>query len=439
MKATYSQKIGSVSYIVTVPPSQVFEEWTAYAKRQVLKPRAGVDLKSIENTAQLKIIGITGIRRAGKSSVLILLLQKLAKQEGLRAAYVNLEDSRIKDSKLVLDDLLKWFGDSGFLLLDEITGADDWEGWLARNHELLKGGLHLIVSSSREKLAKPSKPLRGRMLIYELYPLSFCEFLQFKNVKVEHTTTVGTGRMEKALEDYMIFGGFPEVALVGDKIDKIKLLNSYFKDIVGLDVAEIAKENVTTVELFGKYVIETSYFSASKCLNFFKSVGHKIGKQSILNLERCSEEGYLFFFVPIFSHTIKDQSQYPRKAYLGDTGFMYAMSGKTSMGRLFENAVFLELKRRLLPQQDIHYWKNEEGVETDFVIREGLDAKEAIQVVYEMKDEKTKERELRGLAACAGALGLGNGLVITKDVESSETIGGIKVQFTPLWKWLLPG
>lgn len=434
MKATYALNMDS--YSVTVPPSQVFEEWTAYAKRQVLKPRTGVDLKSIENTAKLKIVGITGIRRAGKSSTLILLLQKLAK-EGQSAAYVNLEDSRIKDSKMVLDDLLKWFGDSGFLLLDEITGADDWEGWLARNHELLKSRLHLIVSSSREKLAKPAKPLRGRMLIHELYPLSFWEFLQFKNVEVEHTTTVGTGRIEKALEEYLIFGGFPEVALVGEKTDKIKLLNSYFKDIVGLDVAEIAKENVTTVELFGKYAIGTSHFSASKCLNFFKSVGHKIGKQSILNLERCSQEGYLFFFVPIFSHTIKDQSQYPRKSYLGDTGFMYAISGKTSMGRLFENAVFLELKRRLPPQQDIHYWKGEDGVETDFVIREGLDAKEAIQVVYEIKDEKTKEREIRGLAACAAALGLRNGLVITKDVERAETIGGIKVQFTPLWKWLL--
>lgn len=436
MTAAYAKKMGSESYIVTVPPSQVFEEWNAYAKRQVLKPRTGVDLKSIENTAKLKIVGITGIRRAGKSSTLILLLQKLAK-EGQSAAYVNLEDSRIKESKMVLDDLLKWFGDSGFLLLDEITGADDWEGWLARNHELLKSRLHLIVSSSREKLANPAKPLRGRMLIHELYPLSFWEFLQFKNVEVEHATTVGTGRIEKALEEYLIFGGFPEVALVDEKTDKIKLLNSYFKDIVGLDVAEIAKENVTTVELFGKYVIETSHFSASKCLNFFKSVGHKIGKQSILNLERCAQEGYLFFFVPVFSHTIKDRSQYPRKAYLGDTGFMYAMSGKTSMGRLFENAVFLELKRRLPPQQDIHYWKNEDGVETDFVIREGLDAKEAIQVVYEIKDEKTKEREIRGLAACAGALGLRNGLVITKDVDRAETIGGIKVQFTPLWKWLL--
>ncbi len=70
-------------------------------------------------------------------------------------------------------------------MLDEVTGVQDWEGWLARNHELLKGRLHLIVSSSRVKLVIPSRPLRGRMLHYEMYPLSFKEFLNFMGVKVE--------------------------------------------------------------------------------------------------------------------------------------------------------------------------------------------------------------------------------------------------------------
>lgn len=411
----------------------VFEEWNAYALKKRLKPRA-VDMKDFESNARLKIVGITGIRRSGKSSILMLLLQKLA-NEGKTAAYINLDDSRIKDSKKVLDEILKWFGDSGYLLLDEITNAHDWEGWLARNHELLKGRLCLIASSSRKSLATPSKPLRGRMLAYEIYPLSFREFLDFKGIEIE-STTAGMGKIEKALNEYLVYGGFPEAVLIDDKTDKIRLLNSYFKDIIGLDVAEVSGENITTVELFGKYIIETLHFSASKCLNFFKGLGHKIGKQSILNLEKHSQDGYLFFFVPVFSYTIKDRLQYPRKAYLGDTGFMHAISGKTDMGRLFENAVFLELKRRLLPQQDIHYWRNKEGVETDFVIREGLKVREIIQVVFAI-NEKTKEREIRGLATCAKEMGLKKGLIVTKDMEGTESIDGIKVEFVPLWKWLL--
>ncbi len=412
----------------------IFEEWNVYAQKKALMPRA-IDLGNIESNSRLKIVGITGIRRSGKSSILILLLQKLLK-EGRKAAYINLEDSRIKDSKTLLDDILKWFGDAGYLLLDEVTGAHDWEGWLARNHELLKGRLHLVVSSSRKKLVTPSRPLRGRMLAYELYPLSFKEFLQFKGIEIERTTA-GTGRIEKALDEYLIYGGFPEVALVNDRIDKIRLLSSYFKDIIGLDVAEMAEESIATVDLFGKYAIETPHFSASKCLNFFKGLGHKIGKQSILNLEKHSQDGYLFFFIPIFSHTIKDRTQYPRKAFAGDTGFMYALSGKTDMGRLFENAVFLELKRRKPPQEEIHYWRNQEGIEADFVVREGLKAKGIIQVVYAIENEKTKEREIRGLVTCVKDLGLKEGMIITNNREGTEKIDNIIIQFIPLWKWFL--
>jgi len=412
----------------------VFDEWNTYALKKTLVPR-DLSFDRVVGDARLKIVAITGIRRCGKSSVLILLRQKLH-QEGKNAAYLNLEDSRINDSPALLDDALKWFGDSGYLLLDEITAAKDWEGWLARNHEMLKGRLHLVVSSSRATLSQPSKPLRGRVLAHELYPLSFAEFLRFKGVRVE-PTTAGIGRVEKALSEFLVYGGFPEVVLASDKTDKVRVLNSYFRDIVGLDVAEMADSHVTTVELFGKYIIEAPYFSASKCLNFFQTVGHKIGKVALLNLEKCSQDGYLFFFVPIFSHTIKDRTQYPRKAYLGDTGFLYAMSGRNDMGRLLENAVYLELRRRLPLQHDIHYWKDQQGAEADFVIREGLRVTAILQVSYAIEDDKTRKREIQGLVACAKEFGLKSGTIITWAVERVEIVSGIKVRFVPLWKWLL--
>jgi predicted AAA+ superfamily ATPase len=412
----------------------VFEEWNIYAGKRALKPRL-LNLEHLISDSRQKIVGVTGIRRSGKSSILMLVLQKLL-LEGKRAAYVNLEDSRISDRTEVLDELIKWFGDSGYLLLDEVTSVADWEGWLARNHEFLKGKLNLIVSSSRASLSKPSKPLRGRLLACEVYPLSFKEFLQFSGVSVEYTTA-GVGRLEKALDNYLTYGGFPEVVLAKDKTDKIRLLDSYFRDIVGLDVAETSGENISTVELFGKYVIETQYFSASKCLNLFKSLGHKIGKQSLLNLEKYSQQGYLFFFVPIFSYSIKDRTQYPRKAYLGDTGFMYAIRGKTDTGRLFENAVYLELMRRKTTSQEIYYWRNKDGTETDYVITEGLKVRKIIQVSSNLESPKTKERETHGLIQCAKETRLKEGLIITKDKEGYEEINGIKIKYTPLWKWLL--
>ena len=412
----------------------IYEEWDIYAQKKELKQR-NIDLNFLINASKLKIIAITGIRRSGKTSLLILLRQMLEKKNE-KVRYVNLEDSRIKDKKKVLDDILAWFGDSGYLLLDEITSVNDWAGWLSRSHEMLKGKLKIIVSSSRKGLTFPSKPLRGRILTQELYPLSFNEFLQFNKIKLEKTI-IGIGKVKRALDEHILLGGFPEIVLINNKTDKISISNSYFRDIIGLDVAEISRENISVVELFGKYIIDTSYFSASKCLNFFKTLGYKIGKQTILNLEKNSQESYLFFFIPIFSHNIKDRSQYPRKSYLGDTGFMHTISGKMDMGRLFENSVFLELKRRLSQNHEINYWKNREGIETDFIIREGLKIKEIIQVVYELNDEKTKNREIKGLISCAKELKIKKGTIITKDYEAVETLDEIKIEFIPLWKWLL--
>ena len=411
-----------------------FEEWDTYATKKQLVERA-VNNKKLLKTAQLKIVAISGVRRSGKTSLLILLFQELRKQNE-RTTYINLEDNRIKNEPLILDKIIKWFGDEGYLFLDEITSIKDWEGWLSRNHEMLKGKLKLIVSSSRSSLVFPIKELRGRIIQYELYPLSFQEFLQFKQIAFEHTTA-SIGKIEKQLQEYLKFGGFPEVALTNDFSDKIVLLNSYFKDVIGLDVAEISGENISSVEIFGRYVIGGQYFSASKCLNFFKSAGYKIAKQTILYLEKFSQESYLFFFVPIFSRTIKDRTQYPRKSYLGDTGFLYSISGKSDIGRLIENAVFLELRRRIEKNKEIDYWKNKKGQEVDFLIRDGLFVREIIQVVSDLKEEKTKKREVESLIECAKEFKIKKGLIITKDVESKKLVNGINIQFIPLWKWLL--
>lgn len=414
--------------------TDVFEEWDAYARKRALLPRE-VDLGSIISNSKFKVVAISGIRRSGKSSLLMLLAQKLA-GEGENVCYINLEDSRVKDDKEVLDEALKWFGDSGFMLLDEVTNAHDWEGWLARTHELLKGKLRLIVSSSRRGLVLPSKPLRGRILAYELYPLSFKEFLEFRGLKVEKTTA-GRGRTEKAFLEYLKYGGFPEVALASEEADKVRILGSYFKDIVGLDIAEVSHEEVTAVETFGKYAVQSPYFSASKCLNFFKSLGYKIGKEKILKLERYAQAGYLFFFIPIFSYGIKARAQYPRKAYCGDTGFYYGTTGRMDFGRLFENAAFLELKRRVLGQKEICYWRSKEGLEADFIVRQGTNVSEAIQVVYELRDEKTVLREISALVRCAKELKAGSATMLTRNVAETRTSDGVKIRLIPLMDWLL--
>ena len=141
----------------------------------------------------------------------------------------------------------------------------------------------------------------------------------------------------------------------------------------------------------------------------------------------------------IFSHTIKDRSQYPRKAYLGDTGFLYAMSGRTDMGRLLENTVYLELRRRLPLQQDIHYWRNQQGAEADFVIREGLRVTSILQASYSIEDDKTRKREIAGSGGLRQGIRLKERHYHHMGCRTNRGCFGIKVRFVPLWKWLTPG
>ncbi|HIH76883.1 MAG TPA: AAA family ATPase, partial [Methanomassiliicoccales archaeon] len=148
---------------------RLFEESTTYALSTELKDR-DIDLNALVRWSDLKVVALTGVRRSGKSSLLMLLAQHL-RTTGRKVAYINAEDSRLARDTL-LEDALKWFGDSGYLIVDEITSAVDWSGWLARNHDLLKGRLRIIVSSSRSGLVEPPKELRGRVRAIEISPLS---------------------------------------------------------------------------------------------------------------------------------------------------------------------------------------------------------------------------------------------------------------------------
>jgi len=102
-------------------------------------------------------------------------------------------------------------------------------------------------------------------------------------------------------------------------------------------------------------------------------------------------------------------------------------------GRLAENLVFIELKRR---GKDVYYWKNGK-VEADFVVKEGLGPTDILQVCWDITDGKTKKREVNGLVEALQTFKLKQGIVITEDYSRIENIEGKKVTFVPLWKWLL--
>ena len=128
------------------------------------------------------------------------------------------------------------------------------------------------------------------------------------------------------------------------------------------------------------------------------------------------------------------------KIYINDTGLINFTLSRFSenIGRLMENAVFLELKRIKNKNQklDFYCWKFQ-GKEIDFVIKEKTKIKQLIQVCYNISNPDTKRRELIGLVKASKELKCKNLLVITYDYEGEEKFNRKKITFIPLWKWLL--
>ena len=400
-----------------------------------------------------KIITFTGVRRSGKTYTMFHMIKHLAKSVPKESIfYVNFEDERIEKTTKSLTGLipalLKLYGNSAkdyFLFLDELQVMPGWSQWLRRVHDTYRN-MNLIVSGSSSKMSSVQIPteLRGRALNYEIFPLSFSEFLGFSGVELEKHFEHSERKLavvKGALEEYMEYGGFPEVVIEDTERGKKKTVQEYFRTIISRDIAE--RHNVKNTGLlndFLKLLLNTKDFSVNKTANILRSQGKTAGKGTLINYANYAEESCFCFFIPIFSYKIQDQMRYPKKVYFIDNSFITNLSMRFSAdyGKLYENLVAVGLMRRKAkdPMVEIYYWRNSSG-EVDFVVKEGLKVRQLIQVCYDIGYEDTKKRELKALSDASKELGCSNLLVITENYEGHGTLGGKRVVFTPLWKWLL--
>ncbi|MEA3307005.1 MAG: DUF4143 domain-containing protein, partial [Elusimicrobiota bacterium] len=157
---------------------------------------------------------------------------------------------------------------------------------------------------------------------------------------------------------------------------------------------------------------------------------------TVKNYLEVLENVFLFFKVPLFNYSMKKQIYNPDKFYAIDSALSQTIGFKFSsnIGHIYENIVFLELKRR---NKDLYYWKSKNGKEVDFIIRSGGKIEEAIQVCFNFINEKTKKREIEGLLKAKEELQSLKFTIISEDEKREEKIGNITIQIIPLWEWLL--
>ena len=392
------------------------------------------------------ILTLVGVRRSGKTYTMYKIAKELmnkgVKKENI--IYVNFEDERLYPiTASELSELIKTYREhyetTGmiYLLLDEIQNIEGWERWVRRIFDTEKN-IKIVISGSSSKLLPEeiANELRGRTIVHEIFPFSFEEFLNARNFDYKNIEySPRKPELLRLLREYLKYGGFPAVALA--KTKKFEMLQDYFKAIFFRDVVERYKvRNIELLEELARVVINNagSLFSYSKTANYLKSLGFKVGKATIREYMRYFQSCYLLFEVPIFSYNIKDRAQYPRKIYAIDTGLKNALSWGEDWGRICESAVFLKLRRE---RKNVYYWKSKDGYEVDFVLREGAKVKSLLQVTYDMEDEKTRKREVRGLLKASKELKCNNLKIITWDYESEEEVEGKKIKYVPLWKFLL--
>ncbi|MFQ6121392.1 MAG: ATP-binding protein, partial [Methanosarcinales archaeon] len=340
------------------------------------------ELESLLKTNQ--VIVVKGLRRAGKSSLIYLLLSKMIKKKQIMekdTLIVNLEDPRLPilmDSK----DLVKIYevyvtelnpSEKHIVVLDEVQRIQGWERFVRYLKE--SKGIKVIVTGSSSKLlsSEYSTVLAGRHLDLEVFTLDFKEFLAFRGVKVKNRLEVLKKQKEikRLLKEYLRFGGFPEVVLTKNESEKKKLLETYYRDIVIIDITtrfnirEIEKlENLTKIYISNLSTLQ-SFNKLKNIVNLSLDSVERFSKY--LNLVR------LLFFVPKFSYSLKSQILNPKKVYCHDLGFFRVIGFKFSenFGKIMENLVFLELFKKgiINPNIEIFYWKNAQGKEVDFVLK----------------------------------------------------------------------
>jgi len=397
--------------------------------------------RDLKIPATKKITTLIGSRQIGKTTYFYQLIIELKKTTSIeQILYVNFEDDRIFPLELKdLNDLIEAYFElypenkekQKHFFFDEIQNVPGWESFVRRINDTENVKLFLTGSSSKLLSKEIATSLRGRTLSFQVFPLSFREFLRFKNIELEKNFEYSPLRftIKKKFTEYLRFGGFPEVVLESPEL-KQTLLQNYFEMTIYKDLIDrFSIKNTALLRNVSKFLV-TNLANIFSINSYYKQISKQMpaSKETISDYVSYLEDINFIYLIPFFDYSLKKQQTRAKKAFCVDNGLRNAVAFTFSKdeGRLAENLVFLELKRK---NKNIFYWKGKN--EIDFVIKNNDESLEAINVSF---TNDLNERELKGLIEFKNTFKKTKNLtLLTKDLEKTEN--GIK--FVPLWKWML--
>lgn len=361
------------------------------------------------------VVVITGIRRCGKSTLLQMIRQHNTVENSY---YLNFDDDRLvsfqlEDFQNLLESFIELYGEQKICYFDEIQNIEGWEHFVRRLHNQ-HYKVYITGSNATLFSSELGTRLTGRYIALTMYPLSFSEFaVSFNTIKAPFTT-VQKGLIKQQFNQYLTLGGFPEYI----QSQQSEYLHSLYDSLLYRDI--IVRYHITN----DRALKELVYYLAS---NASKEVSYNtlrkilgIASASTIS-DYCSylAGSFLCFFVYRFDYSLKKQMLFNKKVYFVDHVLAKHVGFRISQdkGRLLENIVFMELKRRYA---EIYFHRQKK--ECDFLIRDKGTIIAAYQVCLTLEDENTWLREKEGLLEAMQTYHLTQGFILTENEQGEETI-----------------
>lgn len=389
-----------------------------------------------------KVVGLSGLRRSGKTFVFFQAMQRLI-ASGIpreRILYLNFEDDRLHPIRATELDLIlrcqrELFATARtgrtYLFLDEVQSAPGWERWVRRLHDTEDISIFVTGSSSQLLTHDLSTSLRGRSITLEVFPLSFREFLSFRGIDARAYDVPGETAARAALVEYLHWGGFPEVALAEPAMRPL-ILEEYASLMLWRDLVErhrIRNEKLMRGLLRHCFRNTASLLSLSKLHRDLRSQGLSVSKVTLFDYVAMLEDAGLVHLLPVFGDSVRKQARNPRKLHVVDPGLVTAFKagGERDVGHKLESLVFLQARRQ---QRDWRYLPGDG--EVDLCDAEG---ERFVNSCWRLVEEPTIERERDALLFARTALPGASGVLVYHDAPVD--IGARIPEARPAWRWLL--
>lgn len=339
--------------------------------------RRKIQLELEKQITSREIVVLTGMRRTGKTTLMRMLYDSIKSRNKVFLDLQNILDQKLFDEtdyNNILANLKPYGlnpGEKAYIFIDEIQFKPEITGAIKYLYDHYNIKFFVTGSSSFYLRNLFPESLAGRKVTFELFPLYFEEFLTFNNISVDFSNSLGEKNKSKNLiehqkltkyyEEYLKYGGFPQVVLEKNVEQKLMILKDIFNSYFQIDIITLA--DFRKIDAFKKliFILMERVGSKLDISKLASLIG--VSRDTVYSYISLLEGTYFIYLVNPFTMNRDKEVSGTKKVYLCDNGIVNQFSQVTK-GSLLENSVFLNLKK----YGSVNYYQKRNGLEIDFIV-----------------------------------------------------------------------